>query len=88
VPAIKEFVASSLPRILTRAHCDPRNVDSMAAQLTALTPASIWRVSVGKNKDYAAKARPALRKMPADDVMYPPPPCIRCNAAYPNPKEN
>ncbi len=41
-PARKEFVASSLPRILTRAQCDPLKVESMAAQLTALTPDGEW----------------------------------------------
>jgi len=35
---MNEFVASSLPRILTRAQWEPRKVDSIAAQLKALAP--------------------------------------------------
>ncbi len=50
-PARKEFVASSLPRILTRAQCDPLKVESMAAQLTALTPGGKWNGAEVMNKE-------------------------------------
>jgi hypothetical protein len=54
---MKEFVASSLPRIRTSAQCEPRNVESIAAQLTALTPAKMKRKSEKMRQKLHAGAR-------------------------------
>ena len=64
---MNEFVASSLPRILTSAQWEPRKVESMAAQLTALVPATMMLFECGDNAAHGCE--PALRRMPDDDGM-------------------